>query len=107
LDAPILIDKELCAYVAKRLQRSVAQVMYEKDTPMQPEVFMAIGINPIDSKIIAPFLWIVQLEDDTVGILSSSPNYIKPIEITKLPAHLNKEARKNKAVDGFQLSTLQ
>jgi len=107
LDAPILINKELCAYVAKRLQMSVVQVMYEEETPMQPDLFMAIGINPVDSKIIAPFLWILQLDDGTVGILSSSPNTIEAIDIKQLPFRLQKEARKNKAVDGFQLSSPQ
>jgi hypothetical protein len=107
LDAPILINKELCTYVAKRLQMSVVQVMYEEETPMQPDLFMAIGINPDDSKIIAPFLWILQLDDGTVGILSSSPNTIEAIDIKQLPFRLQKEARKNKAVDGFQLSSPQ
>ena len=44
-----------------------------------------ISILRFDEKTVAPFLFIVQMDDETVGILSASSDIITPIERNRLP----------------------
>jgi hypothetical protein len=44
-----------------------------------------------DEKTRAPFLFIVQLDDESVGFLSYSADTIVPIPSNRLPLHLQRD----------------
>lgn len=89
VDSPILITQELANFVAKKLKYSIIQMIYEEDTPLNPEIF--ISIYKIDDKSRAPFLFFVQLDDGSVGILSSTRDIISPIAFQNLPPLLQRD----------------
>jgi hypothetical protein len=96
VDSPILLTQDLTNFVAKKLKYSVVQMMYEEDTPLNPEIF--ISIYKIDDKTRAPFLFFVQLDDGSVGILSSTSDMISAIPLQKLPPLLVPRALRSKNI---------
>jgi len=77
-DSLILSSQEVCDYVASRLKFSIIQVAYSENTPVEPEII--ISIVSVDNKTDLPFLFIVQLDNGEVGMISSSSETILPID---------------------------
>jgi hypothetical protein len=77
-DSLILSSQEVCDYVASRLKFSILQVAYSENTPVDPEI--TISIVSVDNKTDLPFLFIVQLDNGEVGMISSSSETILPID---------------------------
>ena len=86
LDAPILLTQELANFVAKRLKVSVYQLMYEPDSPLNPSAFISVAMY--EEKTRLPFLFIVQLDDGRVGMLTMGD--MTPIPFPKLPGVIQK-----------------
>jgi hypothetical protein len=81
-DAPI-IDPDVAKYIALELKYSFYQLLYQPGNPV-PEDPLSVKIQ-LNVKTIAPFLIIVKLPDERVGVVSKSPDTIDLIELTNLP----------------------
>ena len=94
MDAPILITQEVVNYVAARLKLSVYQLLYEEAKPFAPTFITSIAM--FDEKTRAPFLFIVQLDDGSVGILSADSDKILPIPMNKMPLLAQRDIARSK-----------
>jgi len=81
-DAPI-IDLDIAKYIAQELKYSLYQLMYPPGNPV-PEEPLSVKLQ-LNIKTTAPFLIIVKLPDERVGVISKSPDTIELIELTNLP----------------------
>ena len=81
-DAPI-VDIDIAKYIAQELKYSFYQLMYPPGNPV-PEEPLSVKIQ-LNIKTTAPFLIIVKLPDERVGVISKSPDTIELIELTNLP----------------------
>jgi hypothetical protein len=81
-DAPI-IERAVAEYIAQTLKYSFYQLLYAPGNPV-PEEPLSVKLQ-LNIKTTAPFLIIVKLPDERVGVISKSPDTIELVEITKLP----------------------
>jgi hypothetical protein len=81
-DAPI-IDPDVAKYIAQELKYSFYQLLFPPGNPV-PEEPLSIKLQ-LNVKTTAPFLIIVKLPDERVGVISKSPDTIELIELTNLP----------------------
>ena len=81
-DAPI-IDADIAKYISQELKYSFYQLLYPPGNPV-PEDPLSIKLQ-LNVKTTAPFLIIVKLPDERVGVISKSPDTVELIEITALP----------------------
>jgi hypothetical protein len=95
MDAPILITQEVVTYVAARLKLSVYQLLYEEAKPFSPSFLTSIAM--FDEKTRAPFLFFVQLDDGSVGIISAESDGIAPIPMNKMPLLAQRDIARSKA----------
>ena len=86
LDDPLLNDIDVVNYVAKELGLSVFQLIYEKNSPVKPSSL--ITMNRKENGEFMPVLFIVLLDNETVGIISSSSDTIQPLEYNKLTSRI-------------------
>lgn len=93
-DAPILITQDVVNYVAARLKLSVYELLYEEDKPFAPSFLTSIAM--FDEKNRAPFLFIVQLDDGSVGIVSGDSEGIVPIPMNKMPLLAQRDIARSK-----------
>lgn len=99
-ESPLFVDELPAKYVAQRLSRTVFQMIYEPgdDSGTSYETLVAKLMLP--NKQAAPVLFVVQLPDETRGILSASPALpLRPIPISILPKALAFEIKKKPAFD--------
>jgi hypothetical protein len=90
-DAPV-IDIEIARYISKELKYSFYQLLYDPGNPMPGEA-LSVKLQ-LNLKTTAPFLIIVKLPDERVGVISKSPDVIEPIEITNLPPKIRSSITK-------------
>jgi hypothetical protein len=80
-DSPI-VDPDIATYIAKELKYSFYQLLYPPGNPVPESLSVKLQLNV---KTTAPFLIIVKLPDERVGVISKSADTIDLIEITNLP----------------------
>ena len=80
-DAPV-VDPDVATYIAKELKYSFYQLLYPPGNPAPESLSVKLQLNV---KTTAPFLIIVKLPDERVGVISKNPDTIELIEITNLP----------------------
>jgi hypothetical protein len=80
-DAPI-IEPDIAKYIAQTLKYSFYQLLYPPGNPV-PEDPLSVKLQ-LNVKTTAPFLIIVKLPDERVGVISKSAA-LDPIELTNLP----------------------
>ncbi len=99
-ESPLFVDVLPAKYVAQRLSRTVFQMIYEPGDDSGSTYEKLIAKLMLPNKQAAPVLFIVQLPDESRGILSSSPSLpIRPIPIGLLPKSLAFEIKKTPAFD--------
>ena len=81
-DTPI-IDPNVATYIAKELKLSFYQLLYPPGNPI-PEDPLSVKLQ-LNIKTTAPFLIIVKLPDERVGVISKTAATVEPIGITDLP----------------------
>lgn len=81
-DAPI-VDLDIAKYIAQELKYSFYQLLYAPGNPA-PEEPLSVKLQ-LNIKTTAPFLIIVKLPDERVGVISKSPDTIELIELSNLP----------------------
>jgi hypothetical protein len=81
-DAPI-VEPDIATYIAKELKYSFYQLLYAPGNPV-PEEPLSVKLQ-LNVKTTAPFLIIVKLPDERVGVISKSPDTPEVIEISNLP----------------------
>ena len=80
-DSPI-VDLDIAKYIAQELKYSFYQLLYPPGNPA-PEDPLSVKLQ-LNIKTTAPFLVIVKLPDERVGVISKSST-LELIEITNLP----------------------
>ena len=80
-DAPI-IEPDVAKYIAQTLKYSFYQLLFPPGNPV-PEEPLSVKLQ-LNVKTTAPFLIIVKLPDERVGVISKSTT-LDPIELTNLP----------------------
>lgn len=98
---PVLGSQEVAEEVAQILKMSIYQMMYEEDNPVSYEALIVPAT--IEKKGYAPFLFIVQLADGSVGVLSSSSDSIQPIAWSSMPGKTQLEIMKHVKKGGVKV----
>jgi hypothetical protein len=76
------------------LKLSIYQLLYEEAKPFAPTFITSIAM--FDEKTRAPFLFIVQLDDGSVGIISADSDSIVPIPVNKMPLLAQRDIARSK-----------
>jgi len=83
IDTPI-VDEETAKRIAKKLKLSIYQMIYEPGNPVPPNpIIVKLQLNAKERP--APFLFLVQLPDERVGMITMSMNVLEPIPYDKIP----------------------
>jgi hypothetical protein len=90
-DAPI-IDIDIATYISQELKYSFYQLLYPPGNPI-PEEPLSVKLQ-LNVKTTAPFLIIVKLPDERVGVISKLPDALELIEITRLPPKIRNSITK-------------
>jgi hypothetical protein len=87
-------------YVAQRLSRTIFQIIYEPGDESGASYETLIAKLMLPNKQAAPVFFIVQVPDETRGILSASPALpLRPVPIGILPKQLAFTIKKTAAFD--------
>jgi hypothetical protein len=88
MEAPI-IDIGVGKFIAQKLKLSIYQMLYEMDSPVPGEPLI-VKLQLTAKMTPAPFLCIVMLPDQRVGVISTSAEVVEPIPVNKLPQAIRK-----------------
>jgi len=95
-EAPVLLTQALVNYASTRLKLSIAQLVYDEDTPVDPGLTVCVALH--ENKVRAHFLFFVQLDDGSIGFVSMSDSSIECIPFSKLPYPVQQVVAKTKFV---------
>jgi hypothetical protein len=83
MNTPI-VDEETAKRIAKKLRLSIYQRIYQKGNPVPPvPIIVKLQLNAKERP--APFLLLVQLPDERVGMITMSTDILEPIPYDKIP----------------------
>jgi hypothetical protein len=88
IDTPI-VDEETAKRIAKKLQLSIYQIIYEPGNPVPPQPII-VRLQLHAKQMPAPFLLLVQLPDERVGTITMSMDVLEPIPYQKVPPNIRK-----------------
>ena len=88
MEAPI-IDERIATFIAQKLKLSIYQMLYETANPT-PGKPLIIKLQLNIKTPAAPFLCLIMLPDERVGVISSNPDVIEPIQYKNLPDGIRK-----------------